>query len=317
MKLMIGTAINAPQMIEAAANPLLLEADLLKTFVAIVETGSFSKAAQRVFRTPSAVSMQVKKMEEVLGATVFDRDSRSVTLTADGEVLLSYAKRILALNREMIARFVTPDMAGTVRFGAPDDYGIRLIPHILRKFAATHPNVTVDVVIDGSSSLIERFRAGTLDVALFNAMPGNPVDRETEIVLEEPLVWAGARGGTAYMRSPLPLAMWEQGCAWRANAVEALERAGVAYRVGYMSGNYAVQTAAVEADLAIAPIPALLVEGSLVALGRSHGLPELHPTQIRIMTRDVDDCAVIAVAAHVRTCIEAWKAGELDCRSAA
>ena len=309
--------MNAPQTIDTAANPLLLDADLLKTFVAIVETGSFSRAAQRVFRTPSAVSMQVKKMEELLGATVFERDSRSVTLTGDGEVLLSYAKRILALNREMMARFVTPDMAGTVRFGAPDDYGIRLIPYILRKFAATHPNVTVDVVIDGSSQLKRRFEAGTLDVALLNAQPRSPMEANAEIVLEEQLVWAGVRGGTAHLRSPLPLAMWEQGCSWRANAVEALESQGIEYRVGYMSGNYAVQTAAVEADLAIAPIPHLLIEGNLVALGRQHGLPELHSTQIRMMTRDVNDCAVTAVAAYIRTCLEEWKAGELDCCPAA
>lgn len=305
--------MNLQQKFDPAANQLLLDADLLKTFVAIVETGSFSRAAQRVFRTPSAVSMQVKKMEELLGATVFERDSRSVSLTGDGEVLLSYAKRILALNREMMARFVTPDMAGTVRFGAPDDYGIRLIPHILRKFAASHPNVTVDVVIDGSSALKRRFEAGTLDVALINAQPGTPLEPDTEVVLEERLVWAGARGGTAHLRSPLPLAMWEQGCAWRANAVEALESQGIDYRVGYMSGNYAVQTSAVEADLAVAPIPQLLIEGNLVALGRQHGLPELRSTQIRMMTRDVEDCTVTAVAAHLRACLEAWKAGELDC----
>ena len=305
--------MNAPQPLDTAASPLLLDTDLLKTFVAIVETGSFSKAAQRVFRTPSAVSMQVKKMEELLGVTVFDRDSRSVRLTTDGEVLLSYAKRILALNREMMARFVTPDMAGTVRFGAPDDYGVRLIPHILRMFAASHPNVTVDVVIDGSAQLKQRFAAGTLDVALFNALVHDPMEPNTEIVLEEHLVWAGARGGTAHLRSPLPLAMWEQGCSWRTNAVEALERQGIEYRVGYMSANYAVQTAAVAADLAIAPIPLLLIEGDLVALGRQHGLPDLHSTQIRMVTRDVDDCAVAAVAGHVRTSIEAWKSGELDC----
>ncbi|GAB4362990.1 MAG: LysR substrate-binding domain-containing protein [Oricola sp.] len=309
--------MNAPQAIGTAATPLLLDADLLRTFVAIVETGSFSKAARRVFRTPSAVSMQVKKMEDLLGATVFERDSRSVTLTGGGEVLLSYARRILALNREMMARFVTPEMAGTVRFGAPDDYGIRLIPHILRKFASTHPNVTVDVVIDGSAQLKRRFEAGALDVALVNARPGTPLGRDSEIVLEERLVWAGMRGGTAHLRSPLPLAMWEQGCAWRANAVEALERAGIAYRVGYMSANYAVQTAAVAADLAVAPIPHLLIEGDLVALGRQHGLPELDSTQIRMMTRDVDDCAVAAVASHIRACMDAWKAGELDCCPAA
>ncbi|MFZ2099927.1 MAG: LysR substrate-binding domain-containing protein [Oricola sp.] len=309
--------MNVPQKIETAVNPLLLEADLLKTFVAIVETGSFSRAAQRVFRTPSAVSMQVKKMEELLGASVFDRDSRSVTLTGNGEVLLSYARRILALNREMMARFITPDMAGTVRFGAPDDYGIRLIPHILKKFAATHPNVTVDVVIDGSARLSERFRSGALDVALVNALPESPLVDGCEVVLEEPLVWAGARGGTAHTRSPLPLTMWEQGCAWRTTAVGALEQAGIAYRVAYMSGNYAVQTAAVEADLAIAPIPALLVEGNLMRLGHAHGLPELRSTQIRMWTRDVDDCAITAVADHVRSSIEAWKSGELDCDCAA
>ncbi|QKV19735.1 LysR family transcriptional regulator [Oricola thermophila] len=309
--------MNEPKTLEPAANSLLLDADLLKTFVAIVETGSFSRAAQRVFRTPSAVSMQVKKMEDMLGTSVFERDSRSVSLTADGEVLLTYAKRILALNREMMARFVTPDMAGTVRFGAPDDYGIRLIPHILRKFAATHPNVTVDVVLDGSSRLVERYRAGTLDIALLNVAPDRPLEADAEVLLEEPLVWAGVRNGTAHLRSPVPLAMWEQGCIWRANAVEALESRGIAYRVGYMSGNYAVQIAAVEADLAIAPIPALLIEEPLVALGKANGLPELKSTQIRMMARHVDDCAVAAVADHVRNCIADWKAGRLDCRIAA
>jgi DNA-binding transcriptional LysR family regulator len=309
--------MNAPGKLENMVIPLQLDSDLLRTFTAIVESGSFSKAAQRVFRTPSAVSMQVKRMEELLGVSVFDRDSRSVTLTPNGEVLLSYARRILALNQEMMARFVTPDMAGTVRFGAPDDYGTRLIPHILKKFSVSHPNVTVDVVIDSSARLAERFRAGTLDVALMNSMPGNPLDGDTEVLLEEPLVWTGVRGGKAHSCLPLPLAMWEHGCAWRASAVEALDESGIPYRVAYMSGNYAVQIAAVEADLAIAPIPALLVEGALVRLGHAQGLPELKTTQIRMMTRDVDDCAVRAVANHVRSSIEAWKAGELDCGSVA
>lgn len=309
--------MNAPQKVESAAGSLLVDSDLLRTFVAIVETGSFSKAAQRVFRTPSAVSMQVKKMEDLLGTSIFDRDSRSVTLTANGEVLLSYARRILSLNQEMMARFVAPDMAGTVRFGAPDDYGNRLIPQILKKFAASHPNVTVDVVIDSSARLKERFQSETLDVAVINALPENPVDGDTEIVLEEPLVWAGVRGGSAHTRQPLPLAMWEHGCAWRASAADALDHAGIAYRVAYMSGNFNVQISAIEADLAIAPVPALLVEAPLVRLGHAQGLPELSTTQIRMMTRTADDCVVRAVVSHVRSCFEAWKAGDLDCSSVA
>lgn len=299
------------------AGPLQVETDLLKTFVAIADTGSFSKAAQRVFRTPSAVSMQVKKLEETLGVSVFERDSRSVSLTASGEVLLSYARRILALNHEMMARFATPEMAGTVRFGASDDYGTKLIPEIFRRFADSHPNVTVDVLIDSSSRLKERFLAGQLDLAFMNSMPDAPYCEGMETIIEEPLVWAGVRCGTAQTKSPLPLAMWEQGCPWRASAVEALDKAGLPYRFAYMSGNFVVQMSAIQADLAIAPIPSLLVEPPLVRLGREHGLPELATTQIRLAVRRPDDCVMQAVAAHVRNCVDAWKAGELDCCVAA
>lgn len=305
--------MNVTQKLEMPLSALQVDHDLLRTFAAIVDTGSFSKAAQRVFRTPSAVSMQVKKLEEVLGTSVFDRDSRSVSLTANGEVLLSYARRILALNNEMMARFATPDMSGTVRFGAPDDYGTKLIPEIFRRFAATHPNVTVDVVVDSSARLKERFLAGQLDVAFVNTFPSAPFSEGMELLLEEPLVWVGMRGGCAATRDPLPLAMWEHGCAWRQCAVEALDNAGLPYRVAYMSGNYVVQMSAVQADLAIAPIPSILVEPPLVRLGRAEGLPELESTQIRLITRKTEDCVVQAVADHVRSCIEAWKAGELDC----
>jgi DNA-binding transcriptional LysR family regulator len=294
------------------AGRLQLDADLLKTFVAIVDTGSFTNAAQVVFRTPSAVSMQIKKLEELLGTSVFDRDSRSVRLTVNGEVLLSYARRILALNQELMARFAAPEMAGTVRFGAPDDYGTKLIPHILKKFAKSHPNVVVDAVIDSSARLKERFEAGKLDVVLYNAMPENPLEVDAEVILEEPLVWAGIRGGTAHTRNPLPLAMWDHGCAWRTSAVEALEKSTIPYRVAYMSGNYVVQISAVEADLAIAPIPPILVEPPLVRLGGAQGLPELKSAQIRMMARKDCECTALAVTDHVRSCVAAWKAGELE-----
>ena len=111
----------------------LLDLELLQTLVAIAETGNFSAAAEVVFRTPSAVSMQVKRLEELLGRSIFKRDSRSVALTADGEQLLVHARRVLAMNREIVAKFITPDVAGVVRMGAPDDAAERLLPEMLRR----------------------------------------------------------------------------------------------------------------------------------------------------------------------------------------
>ncbi len=110
----------------------LLDLDVLRTFVAIAETGSFTTAANAVFRTPSAVSMQIKKLEDILGRSVFARDARSVSLTTDGEMLLGYARRLLSINREVVSKFIIPEIVGAVRLGSPDDYGERVLPQELR-----------------------------------------------------------------------------------------------------------------------------------------------------------------------------------------
>ena len=147
----------------------LLDLDVLRTFVAIAETGSFTLAANAVFRTPSAVSMQIKKLEEVLGVSVFSRDARSVSLTKDGEMLMGLARRMLALNREAVSRFIVPDIAGVVRLGSPDDYGERVLPQVLKRFAQTHPAIAVDVTIDQSVNLRRRLAEGIED------FPGQPL----------------------------------------------------------------------------------------------------------------------------------------------
>ena len=203
----------------------LLDLDVLRTFVAIAETGSFTTAANAVFRTPSAVSMQIKKLEDILGRSMFSRDARSVALTTDGEMLLGYARRLLAVNREAVSKFIVPDITGVVRLGSPDDYGERVLPHVLKRFAQTHPSIAVDVTIDQSVNLRRRMDDRALDITLVtnsyrNAMSG------AEVLLTEPIVWAGAKGGCAHLREPLPVSMWEEGCAWRAGALEALGREG-------------------------------------------------------------------------------------------
>ena len=144
----------------------LLDLDVLRTFVAIAETGSFTAAAKAVFRTPSAVSMQIKKLEDILGRSVFARDARSVTLTTDGEMLLGYARRLLAINREAVSKFIVPDIVGVVRLGSPDDYGERVLPHVLKRFAQSHPSIAVDVTIDQSVNLRRRMDDRALDITL-------------------------------------------------------------------------------------------------------------------------------------------------------
>src|SRR5215207_4854795 len=121
-----------------------LDLDLLRTLVAIADTGSFHRAARAVLRTPSAVSMQMKKLEEQVGRPLFAKDGRSVVLTPDGEALVGYGRRIMKLTQEALQRFRAPEIEGTIRLGTPDDYAGSFLPDILARFAAGHPNVEVD-----------------------------------------------------------------------------------------------------------------------------------------------------------------------------
>lgn len=283
----------------------LLELDVLRTFVAIAETGSFTLAAGAVYRTPSAVSMQIKKLEEMLGCAVFVRDARSVSLTTDGEILLGYARRLLSINREAVAKFVVPDISGVVRLGSPDDYGERVLPHVLKRFAQSHPSIAVDVVIDQSSNLRRRLADRQLDITLFTVCRNIPA--EAEILLTEPIVWGGARGGSAHMRQPLPLSIWEEGCAWRADALEALARDGRDYRIAYMSAHTAGQRAAILSDLAVAPLPKSFIGDDIVPLGPKEGLPALSNYNLAMIVAPDASAPVCAAADHIRATFEAFR----------
>jgi DNA-binding transcriptional LysR family regulator len=290
-----------------------LEIDVLKTFVAIVETGSFAKAAQRVFRSPSAVSMQIKKLEDILGRPLFERDSRSVDITADGELLLRYARRILSLNGEIMGHFTYPDMIGTVCLGAPDDYGSRLLPIILKRFAESHPNIAVDVVIDSSDPLLNLMNQSQLDVIIYTSRHKAPLQPRESVLMNEQLAWVGIKNGCAHEKEPLPISVWDKSCSWRNAATTSLDKIGREYRIAYMSAQTTGTRASVLADLAIAPLPATLVEAPLVKLGAAHGLPELDHYQVRMMTADNLSRAAQAVADHVTTSFAAFTAGELEC----
>ncbi|WP_337266667.1 LysR family transcriptional regulator [Oryzifoliimicrobium ureilyticus] len=277
----------------------LLDNDILKTFLAIADTGSFSTAAEVVHRTPSAVSMQIKRLEEQLKTTLFLRDARSVSLTKDGEVLLSYARNMLALSNEAVSRFLEPELTGVVRLGAPDDIGERMLPHILRRFADHYPAIVVDVTVDMSTNLKRRLEEQRLDLALVNCTP-NVFAHEGELLREERLVWAGAKGGKAYKTDPLPISIWEEGCCWRKDALLRLEQGKREYRIAYLSAHTMAQRAAVMSDLAVAPFPLSYLGDDMTVLGAKEGLPELASFHVRLLTADRMSEPMRAVAESIR-----------------
>jgi len=278
----------------------LLELDLLKTLVAIVETGNFSAAAEAVHRTPSAVSMQVKKLEELVERPLFNRDSRSVSATEDGEILLQHARRVLALNREIVSRFIQPEVAGVVRLGAANDVAERTLPDLLRRFAETHCCVTVNVVVDCSDNIEKRIRQNKLDLALITCNPYLDIPDDVEIVFRERLVWAGAKNGIVFESNPIPISVWDETCSWRSVGLESLEKMGREYRVAFLSSHIAGQRAAILADLAVAPIPVSSCINGIVELGEAQGLPRLKDYALGLMIGNNPAVAVLAAADHLR-----------------
>lgn len=246
--------------------------ELLRSFVAAADSGSFTGAARQVNRTQSAVSMQIKRLEDDLGRAVFLRLPRGVALTPDGETLYRYARRILTLYDEAAARLGAPRASGAVRFGVPEDFAALRLSGILARFAARFPLVRVDVYCDASPRLVSRLEEGNLDLALCTSAHGRDGGRP---VGRMRLRWLGPEHALAGTDDPLPLAVYHAGCPYRQGALQALEQAGVAYRIAYSSPGVAGVLAAVRAGLAVAPIMEGVEVPGCRIWGSGEGLPAL------------------------------------------
>ena len=275
----------------------LLDNEVLRTFVAISECGTFTGAAQLVHRTPSALSMQIKRLEQRLGKSLFIREPRQVRLTPDGEVLLDYSRRLLRLNQEAVQHFIAPTLEGKVGLGTSDDVGTRILPEVLAQFARSYPAVLVDVVVGSSKQNLARLDAGELDMVLVT-VADEARDVRGEVVHREPLVWAGREGASAFQRTPLPIAVAHEDCVWRRMTLRALDRAGTAYRIAYTCEHCSGQEAAMVADLAVAPFPLSLVRPPLQQIV-SDELPEIGCYQLALV-RQGSNSLNDALAAHVR-----------------
>lgn len=262
--------------------PAGLDPELLRSFVLIAEGESVTRTAEKIGRTQSAVSMQMRRLEEVLGEALLRRGHRGLEPTPKGAWLLERARTLLALNEEIIATFRAPALTGQVRLGSPDDYALQWLPGILARFARTHPGIEVDVLCMSSEELAQRLEHGHIDLALLTEGHG----RDGEEVWRGPLRWVGPQGSTLHKRDPLPLAAAHPGCTWRRAALEALGREGRRVRVSYNSTTQSGCFAVALAGLALTISTPTRLPPGLVWMGEAEGLPELAQMGIQLAVGD-------------------------------
>ncbi|RQZ22229.1 LysR family transcriptional regulator [Burkholderia sp. Bp9017] len=254
-----------------------LDLDVLAMVVAVTESGSFAQGAQAVHRSPSAVSMQIKALEDALGKPLFIRDTRNVTATDDGRMLAEYGRRMLAMRDEAWASVVRPEISGRVTIGVPDDYISSLLPQVLGKFAAMHPRVEVRVIGQPSSALVPMLKDNTVDLACLTRIKGVTGER----VRLEPIVWTGSAKRNVWEERPLPVAFFTHGGSMaRDHAVKALNRRNIPYRMSYESPSFLGLLSMVEAGLAVAPLARCSIPAHLVQLSQNEGLPPLGELEV-------------------------------------
>ena len=230
-----------------------------------------------------------------------NRDSRSVTLTGQGETLLSYARRMLALNRELVSLFQNERVAGEVVLGAPDNIGDDVMPQVLRRLQESHPGVKVEVIIDFSRNLLRDVGAGKYDLVLYSCHHDTSTREPGEVIFTEPLVWAGLKGGTAFEKRPLPVAMLEATCVHSRMARDVLVEAGLDYTVAYQTQYVGAQKAAIRADMVVSPMGLSQVDKDLEVLTDIDGLPEIGDNRMGMVLKDKPSEAAQAVADYFRT----------------
>ena len=287
----------------------LLDVDQLKTFVAIADMGSFTRAAEAVHKTQSAVSMQMKKLEERVTRPLFERDGRASRLTEDGERLLDFARRIVRLNVEALSSFADAELAGRVRLGVPDDYADRYLPEILARFSQSNPRVEVTVICEPTPMLVDRIGASDLDLAIITETKHRDA---SSIIRREKLLWVTSGRHSVHETAPVPLALGRQFCSWRSAATQALEGVERPFRILYSSWNSTAVIAAVLAGLAVSVLPESAIRPGMRILGASDGFPPLPSCKIALMRNTVEPSLLAdALAGHIVTSLDNLSGGAL------
>jgi DNA-binding transcriptional LysR family regulator len=257
-----------------------LDLDLARTFVTIAAMGNFTRAAVALRRQQSTISLQMQRLEDALGQQLMERSPQGVRLTSEGEIFLGYARRMLELNDELVARVAEPQIRGVVRLGAPEDFATRHLPDVLARFAHAYPAVALEVTCDLTLNLLDEYGKGAFDLALVKR------ERSTNSggirVWREPLVWVTADRKTILAGKPLPLVVSPTPCVYRKRAIDALDRAHTPWRIAYTCGSLAGSLAAVKAGLGVTVLPKDMVPADLDMIDGTP-LPDLKDTEIALL----------------------------------
>lgn len=259
----------------------------LECFVAVADTGSFTKAGIRMKRTQSAMTQQISNLEKHLQTRLIDR-GKKLCLTQDGDVFLPYALRMLAIHHEIMDRFKHPELDGEVRVGIPEDFADRFLADVLADFSRIHPRIFLNVQCGLSLNLYEQFKNKMLDLVLVKMTSPEDFSFGVEI-WAEPLVWVGKEGmiykqnsGTAF-----PLVLAPEPCVYRSRAIAALEQNGIRSRIVYSSPSYAGIIAAVRANMGVTVLPITMIPEKLIRIdGLLPSLPDIHVSLIRQNSKD-------------------------------
>ena len=276
-----------------------LDLDLLRAFVTVSESRSFTRAGERLGRSQSAISLQVRRLEDLVGEPLFQRDARRVSLTDKGEVFLAQARRLLRVNDDIVAALAADEVEGEVRLGAPEDFATAHLPAVLGAFARSHPRIALSVTCDLTLRLLDKISAGELDLALVKR---EPLGWDLGVrVWREPLVWVGRDGDELASGKAVSLVVAPAPCVYRRRATSALDEAARAWRVAYTSPSLAGQLAALRAGLGVSVLPRAMAPDDLAILG---GAPELADTEIALIRNRSAGPAADRLAEHILAALD-------------
>jgi len=258
-----------------------LEIDLLRSFAAVADTGSFTAAADLVARTQSAVSVQVKRLEEIVGRRVFERTSRSLALTPEGAKLLGYARRILELNDESVRSIAEPPVAGEIRLGITEYFVPNELPVLLARFAALYPGVHLEVKMGLSRDLREDLAQKHLDAVIVRLAARERADA----LWSEPQAWVAPEGFDPARADVLPLALMRAPCVLRQHALDSMKKAKRPYKVAFTGSSMVSVQAAVAAGLGVSIVPRSSIVPGMQVLPKGRGYPDPGRLDIGVLRR--------------------------------
>jgi len=270
---------------------MLFDALTLECFIAVADTASFTSAAGKVARTQSAVSQQISKLESLVGKPLFLR-GRHLSLTSEGEILLTYAKKIVQLNRDAMDRFKHPELQGEVRFGLPEDFASVFLSDVLTEYASLHPRIMLNVECDLTLNLFARFKKKEFDLVLVKMNKPEDFPNGME-VWSEALEWVSNVNFTRFEdEDPVQLVLSPQPCVYRARAIHSLEKLNKKWRIVFSSHSYAGTIAAVKAGMGITVLPRNMVPDDLKIIRANKYLPKLDDTHISLLKHNNTNQAV-------------------------